>query len=44
MCCCLKPIGNSLLIQCLGLHAFTAEGANLIPGHRTEITQTAWYS
>ena len=33
--------GNSLAIQWLGLHAFTAEGADSIPGWETKIPQAA---
>ena len=31
--------GNSLVVQWLGLHAFTAEGASSIPGRGTKIPQ-----
>ena len=31
--------GNSLAVQWLGLHAFTAEGLGSIPGRGTEIPQ-----
>ena len=33
--------GNSLVVQWLGLHAFTAEGASSIPGWGTKILQAA---
>ena len=33
--------GYSLAVQCLGLHAFTAEGAGSIPGWGTKIPQAA---
>ena len=36
--------GNSLAFQWLGLHAFTAEGMDPIPGQGTKILQTSWYS
>ena len=32
-------IRNTLAVQWLGLHAFTAEGAGSIPGQRTKIPQ-----
>ena len=35
-------LGNSLVVQWLGLHAFTAEGVGLIPGWGTKIPQAAW--
>ena len=34
-------IGNSLVVQWLGLHAFTAEGLSLIPGQGTKIPQAS---
>ena len=34
-------IGNSLVLQLLGLCTFTAEGAGSIPGQGTEIPQAA---
>ena len=34
-------LGNSLVVQWLGLHAFTAEGLGSIPGQRTKIPQAA---
>ena len=34
-----EGFGNSLVVQWLGLCAFTAEGTGLIPGQRTEIPQ-----
>ena len=36
--------GNSLAVQWLGLHAFTAEGAGSIPGQGTKILQAEWRS
>ena len=33
--------GNSLVVQWLGLHAFTAEVAGSIPGQGTKIPQAA---
>ena len=36
-------VGNSLAVQRLGLLAFTAEGAGLIPGRGTKIPQAAWH-
>ena len=35
---------NSLMVQWLGLHAFTAEGIRSIPGEGTEIPQAVWCS
>ena len=35
---------NSLGVQWLGLHAFTAGGTGLIPGQGTEILQATQYS
>ena len=35
-------LGNSLVVQGLGLHAFTAKGPGLIPGRGTEIPQVVW--
>ena len=32
---------NSLVVQWLGLHAFTAEGAGSIPGRGTKIPQAS---
>ena len=37
-----KNIGTSLVIQWLGLHAFTAGGTGSIPGWGTKILQTTW--
>ena len=34
-------IGNPLVVQWLGLHAFTAEGRGLIPGLGTKKPQAA---
>ena len=36
--------GNSLVVQWLGLRAFTGEGAGSIPGWGTKITQDTWHS
>ena len=33
--------GNSLVVQLLGLHAFTDKGPGLIPGQGTKIPQAA---
>jgi len=33
------PFGNSLAVQWLGLHAFTAKGSNSIPSQGTMIPQ-----
>ena len=33
----LSQIGNSLIVQWLGLHSLTARGPGLIPGHGTKI-------
>ena len=35
-------MGNSLVVQWLGLHAFTAKGPGSIPGQGTKIRQAAW--
>ena len=35
-------MGNSLVVQWLGLSAFTAKGVGLIPGQGTKIPQAAW--
>ena len=35
-------VGNSLVVQWLGLHTFTAEGAGSIPGWGTKIPQAVW--
>ena len=37
-------IGNSLVIQWLGLHIVTAKGPGSIPGGGTKIPQAAWHS
>ena len=34
-----KDRGNSLMVQWLGLHAFTAKGPGSIPGQGTKIPQ-----
>ena len=34
--------GNSLAVQWLGLHAFTAEGEGSIPGWGTRVPKAAW--
>ena len=36
------PRANSLAIQWLGLHTFTAVGPGLIPGRGTKIPHAAW--
>ena len=36
--------GNSLVVQWLGLPAFTAKGMGLIPGQGTKTLQAAWFS
>ena len=36
--------GTSLVFQCLGFCAFTAEGAGSIPGQGTNTLQAMWYS
>ena len=36
-------LGNSLVVQWLGLHALTAEGPGSIPGRGTKIPQATWY-
>ena len=42
---CLNIItGNSLVVQWLGLHAFTAMGPCSIPGRGTKILQAIWCS
>ena len=35
-------LGNSLVVQWLGLHAFTAEGVGSIPDQGTKIPQGGW--
>ena len=35
-------LGNSLVVQWLGLRAFTAEGSGSIPGQGTKIPQAVW--
>ena len=35
--------GNSLAVQWLGRHAFTAEGAGSIPDWGTKILQASWW-
>ena len=37
-------VGNSLTVQWLGLHAFTAEGTGSVPGWGTKIPQAVWCS
>ena len=37
-----KYVGNSLVVQWLGLCAFTAEGLGSIPGRGAEISQAVW--
>ena len=37
-------IENSLMVQWLGLHGFTAKGVGLISGQRINISQTKWHS
>ena len=36
-------LGNSLAVQWLGLHVFTAEGAGSVPGWGIKIPQAAWW-
>ena len=36
--------GNSLVVQWLGLCAFSAEGQGSIPGQGTKIPQAIWHS
>ena len=36
-------MGNSLAVQWLGLHAFTAQGLSSIPGRVTKIPQVGWH-
>ena len=38
-----KTPGNSLAVQGLGLPAFTAEGAGLMPGQGTKVPQAVWH-
>ena len=33
---------NSLVVQWLGLHAFTAKGVGSVPGQGTKIPQATW--
>ena len=37
-------LGTYLVVQWLGLHAFTAKGAGSLPGQGTKITQDVWHS
>ena len=37
-----KNEGNSLVVQWLGLHAFTAKNLGSVPGQETEIPYAAW--
>ena len=39
-----KHLGDSLVVQWLGFHAFTAEGLGSIPGWGTKIPQTVQHS
>ena len=39
-----RNFGNSLVVQWLGLHAFTAKGPSSISGQGTKILQTVWSS
>ena len=36
-------LGNSLEVQCLGLHTSTAGGMGLIPGQETKIPHAMWH-
>ena len=36
-------LGNSLVVQWLGLFAFTAKDLGSIPGQGTKIPQAAWH-
>ena len=38
-----RATGNSLAVQWLGLHAFTAEGPGSISGRGTKISQAVWH-
>ena len=38
-----QPLGNSLVVQWLGLRASTAGGPGLIPSRGTEILYAAWH-
>ena len=38
-----KSLGNSVLVQWLGLQASTAEGTGLIPGWGTKIPHATWH-
>ena len=39
----IQNIGNSLVVQWLGLCAFTAEGQGSVPGQGTKIPQAKWH-
>ena len=39
---CKNKLGNSLVFQWLGLHAFTAQGLGSIPGQGTKIPKAPW--
>ena len=42
--CTLKHVsGNSLVVQWLGLCAFTSQGLGSLPGLETKILQTVWH-
>ena len=36
-------VGNSLVIQWLGLYTFTAKGMGLVPDQRTKTPQAVWH-
>ena len=38
----MRELGNSLVVQWLGLHAFTAKGMGSIPSQGTKIPQATW--
>ena len=39
-----KILGNSLMVQCLGLHTLTAKDCGSVPGGGTKIPQAVWYN
>lgn len=40
----IPQIGNSMVVQWIGLYIFTAKGLDLIPGWGTKILETAWHN
>ena len=40
----MSTLGNSLVVQWLGLHSLTAKDVGSIPSQGTKILQITWYS